>query len=338
MGRKKTLLLNTNPADLKKAGDIIRRGGLVVFPTETVYGLGANARNPRACAGIYAAKGRPGDNPLIVHLPDPFKIPTLASEISPDAALLIEAFMPGPLTIILPKKTNIPSQVTAGLPDVGIRIPSDPVARDFLRHAGVPVAAPSANLSGRPSPTSFEMAWEAMEGRADAVIRGGDSSVGLESTILRLSRGEVEILRSGKISQEDIARVLEKKPFLAEDSLDGPPPAPGMRYRHYQPQAELVLYTREDQLPEVDAPEERIGILALGPSTHIKDPMGVPLIRARDVDDYARRLYASFFVFDKLGCTRIYAFFPSPEGIGQAVRDRLLKAAGGRFAEPPSKT
>ena len=175
-----------------------------------------------------------------------------------------------------------------------------------------------------------------MEGRADAVIRGGDCTVGLESTILRLSGGRVEILRPGKIGEGEILRVMKKKPSFPEVSGDEPPPAPGMKYRHYSPRAEVLLYLREEEIPAAELRGKKIGVLALGPGAPGGLPADVPVARAASIDEYARRLYAEFFVFDKLGCERIYAVFPPPEGIGDAVRNRLLKAAGGRFLRPPA--
>ena len=229
---KKTLILEADPQGLAAAGRIIRRGGLVVFPTETVYGLGANALDPVACAEIFRAKGRPQDNPLIVHTSSLMGLARLARELPPLAAVLAEAFLPGPLTLILPKTEEIPAEVTAGLSTVALRVPSDPVAREFLCQGHVPVAAPSANLSGKPSPTTFEMACEAMEGRADAIIRGEPSRVGLESTIVRVCGDGIEILRPGGISEEAIREAVQTSPVRSV-SLEGPgspPPAPGIKY------------------------------------------------------------------------------------------------------------
>jgi L-threonylcarbamoyladenylate synthase len=341
MKNKKTLLLETNSRDLAAAAAIIRRGGLVVFPTETVYGLGANALDERACRGIFAAKGRPQDNPLIVHLADPFDIPSVAGDISPDAAALMEAFMPGPLTLILPKNDTVPPVVTADLPTIGVRVPKDPAAREFLKSASVPVAAPSANLSGEPSPTTFEMAWEAMNGRADAVIRGPDSSVGLESTIVRIGERGAEILRSGIISEKDIRKVLKNIPVYMQSFRDdhSPPPAPGMKYTHYKPRAELKLFSgRIDILPlgEITG-VEKIGILSLSGPSPEEDTLGEKLRHGmilrhmKSPEEYAKKLYAEFFILDRLGCGLILAEYPGPEGIGIAIQDRLMKASGGQF-------
>jgi len=327
--KKKTLVLQTDLEDLARAAAIIKAGGLVVFPTETVYGLGANALDAGACAGIFRAKGRPQDNPLIVHLASPHEIRSVAEVDSPEAAVLVERFLPGPLTLVLPKKPLIPDEVTAGLPTVGIRIPESETARNLIALAGVPVAAPSANISGRPSPTTFEMAWEAMNGRADAVIRGDDCDVGIESTIVRVEDGRIVVLRPGKTAEEDIREALRTVPVLssAEAKEGERPRAPGMKYVHYKPRAEVVLFTDPASAArEMERhPESKYGVLALRPI-----PAGAASVRLMaDLADYARRLYSEFFMFDRLGCDRILAELPAPGGIGHALRNRLMKASGG---------
>ncbi|MDR3201199.1 MAG: threonylcarbamoyl-AMP synthase [Spirochaetales bacterium] len=330
MKTKKTLILEADESGFAAAGDIIRRGGLVVFPTETVYGLGANALDAAACAGIFAAKGRPQDNPLIVHTADVFALARLTRDIPPRAAALIQAFMPGPLTLILPKTQDIPDAVTAGLPTVGLRVPSDAAAAGFLRHAGVPVAGPSANLSGRLSPTTFAMAREAMEGRADAIIRAEDSRVGLESTIARVSESGIEILRPGGVSEEAIRAVIQDCPVRGafSENPDDPPPAPGMKYTHYKPRAEVFLYKSGSRITEAGG--KKTGVITLtGKAASF--PRAFLVREAASPEDYARRLYADFFVFDSLGCEIILAEYPPEEGIGRAVANRLLKASGGRF-------
>ncbi|MDR1931740.1 MAG: threonylcarbamoyl-AMP synthase [Spirochaetales bacterium] len=343
MKTKETLILEADQSGFAAAGRIIRRGGLVVFPTETVYGLGANALDAGACAGIFAAKGRPQDNPLIVHTADVFALARLAGDVPPRAAALIQAFMPGPLTLILPKKPDIPDTVTAGLPTVGLRVPSDPAAAAFLRHAEVPVAAPSANLSGRPSPTSFAMARAAMEGRVDAIIRAEDSRVGLESTIVRVTESALEILRPGGISEEQLrlaAGGCEIRGSFSENS-GGPPPAPGMKYAHYKPKAETLLFRTAAQRRACEVycagAGKKLGVILLADSLNAEraaaDTKNVITRQMLSAQEYARRLYAEFFVFDRLGCDVILAQYPPVEGIGRAIANRLLKAADGRFAE-----
>ncbi|MDR1625976.1 MAG: threonylcarbamoyl-AMP synthase [Spirochaetia bacterium] len=331
METKKTLILEADAQGFSAAGEIIRRGGLVVFPTETVYGLGANALDAGACAKIFQAKGRPQDNPLIVHTAEVFGLARLAS-VTPRAAAIIKAFMPGPLSLVLPKNQDIPAAVTAGLPTVGLRVPSDPAAYRFLKAAGVPVAAPSANVSGKPSPTSFAMARAAMEGRADAIIRGGDSRIGLESTIVRITESGLEILRPGGVSEEDLRAVAKDCLVrgLASPLPGEAPPAPGMKYAHYKPRAEVLLFPTGTWNPKMIGCAGKTGVLTLGEKAA---PLsGHVLVREmKSVEEYARRLYAEFFVFDSLGCDRILAECPPEEGLGRAVANRLLKASGGRF-------
>jgi L-threonylcarbamoyladenylate synthase len=332
MKTKKTLILEADAQGFSAAGEIIRRGGLVVFPTETVYGLGANALDAAACAKIFQVKGRPQDNPLIVHTAEVFGLARLASVIEPRAAALIKAFMPGPLTLVLPKTRDIPGAVTAGLPTAGLRVPAGPAAYRFLKAAGVPVAAPSANVSGKPSPTNFAMARAAMEGRADAIIRGEDSSVGLESTIVRVTESGLEILRPGGVSEEDLRAVIRDCPVRGPaDPLSGePPPAPGMKYTHYKPQAEVLLFPNGTWNPKIAAIAGKTGILTIGEKA-ASFPAHVLVREMKSVEEYARRLYAEFFVFDSLGCERILAEYPPEEGLGRAVANRLLKASGGHF-------
>jgi L-threonylcarbamoyladenylate synthase len=342
METKKTLILPADEAGFAAAGEIIRRGGLVVFPTETVYGLGANALDAAACAKIFVAKGRPQDNPLIVHTADVLALARLAREVPPRAALLIKAFMPGPLTLILPKTEDIPPEVTSGLSTVGLRVPANLAAQRFLRAAGVPVAAPSANLSGRPSPTTFAMACAAMEGRADAIIHAEDARVGLESTIVRVSEHGLEILRPGGVSEEELASVVQDCPVHALCAKpEGPPPAPGMKYTHYKPKADVLLYRGPGELHAALGRRagKKTGVLALGAAAReaagrtengekTETAADILVREIADAAEYARRLYAEFFMFDALGCELILAEYPPENGIGRAVANRLLKASG----------
>ena len=321
---------------INKAAELIKAGELVAFPTETVYGLGADALNEDAVKKIFEAKGRPQDNPLIVHTQDIMSLARLALELPPLAAVLAEAFLPGPLTLILPKTGEIPAEVTAGLATVGLRVPSDPVAREFLCHAQVPVAAPSANLSGKPSPTTFEMACEAMEGRVDAIIRGEPSQVGLESTIVRVCGDGIEILRPGGITEEAIREVARNCPVRSvTHEEEGPPPAPGMKYTHYKPRANLILYHSKEERDEMLRrwQGKKTGILSLAETrgnaaANLHSQGNILLRELSGAEDYARRLYAEFFAFDCMGCELILAEYPPETGIGRAVANRLRKAAG----------
>ncbi|TVQ39626.1 MAG: threonylcarbamoyl-AMP synthase [Spirochaetaceae bacterium] len=344
-----------DPAHAWRAADILRAGGLVVFPTETVYGLGANAFDPRACSRIFAAKGRPTGNPLIVHLAGLDQLPLVAQRIEPAARLLLERFSPGPFTIIVPRSQRIPDVVTAGLCSVAVRIPSSPVARAILTHCGFPVAAPSANRSGRPSPTDFDSALEHMDGRVEAIVRGPDCEIGLESTVVRVESGRVRVLREGAVTREmlreaiaDLARLDAAAGNSAEsgsatvelcsgpeygalDAAEGPAEAPGTRYRHYRPEAALIAVERADLAVALD----RYGgcataLLALRPlqSGEVQH-RGCSLLFGFDsLDHYARELYRCLRACDQGGCETIIAELPPAAGMGRALRDRLLRAAG----------
>ena len=235
---------------LKKAGEIIREGGLVAFPTETVYGLGADALNPEASKKIYAAKGRPSDNPLIVHIAKPEDLEQVAKNISKKARMLASKFWPGPLTMIFEKADCVPKETTGGLDTVAVRLPLDKIARDFIETSNRYIAAPSANISGRPSPTAMEYVVEDMNGRIDMIIGGGDSVIGLESTIIDMTADTPMILRPGYITKEMIEECIGEtavdQTILSSESGVAPK-APGMKYRHYAPKAELIIVEGDSQ-------------------------------------------------------------------------------------------
>ncbi len=246
----KTELLSNSKDDIKRAASIIRSGGTVVFPTETVYGLGANALDGTAVSKIFKAKGRPGDNPLIVHIHNIAQADEVGADISKDAKKLMERFWPGPLTVIVKRKPCVPDQVTAGLDTVGIRMPSNETAAELLKEAGCPVAAPSANLSGKPSPTRFSHCVDDMNGRVDAIIDGGSCKVGVESTVIDMS-GEPVIYRPGDITAAQIEEVLGKKVKVAAEAGADKPKSPGLKYKHYSPEAQvIVLHGTVDEAAE----------------------------------------------------------------------------------------
>ena len=233
-----------DPAALREAGDIIKAGGLVAFPTETVYGLGGDALNPESSRKIYAAKGRPSDNPLIVHIADMAALKAIVKEIPESAERLAEAFWPGPLTMILTKSDLVPCETTGGLDTVAVRMPVHKVAREFIRAAGGYVAAPSANRSGRPSPTEAKYVAEDMDGRIEMIIDGGDVEIGLESTIVDLTVPQPMILRPGYITKEmleDVLTCVEEDCTMMRDDSGQAPKAPGMKYRHYAPKGDLTI-------------------------------------------------------------------------------------------------
>ena len=238
---------DSNSWDMTEAIEIIRKGGLVAFPTETVYGLGGDAKNPEASKKIYEAKGRPSDNPLIVHIHDFRELEEIAMEVPEDARVLNQAFWPGPLTMIVKKNDVIPLTTTGGLDTVAVRMPSHPIARAFLTESNVMIAAPSANTSGRPSPTVADHVWEDLNGKIDCLIDGGSSDIGLESTIVDLSEGIPTILRPGFINKEMLEKALGKEVRIDPGILDQNagknirPKAPGMRYKHYAPKARVVI-------------------------------------------------------------------------------------------------
>lgn len=321
---------------VEQAGKILREGGLVAFPTETVYGLGANALLPDAAAQIYQAKGRPSDNPLIVHVTEFSEVFSVAREVPPEAELLFRTFSPGPMTVILKKRPEIPDQVTAGLDTVAIRIPSHPAARAVIAASGVPIAAPSANRSGKPSPTCAEDVAEDMEGRIDAIIYGGSSSVGVESTIIDLSGEIPTILRPGGITPKDFLTVLPKVQldrhvFHAVEGSERPK-CPGMKYRHYAPEAEVIVYEGAPERLELAIREEL--------SKNPKKPVAVLCMNWHDYDadlvikvgtdnrDYAKNLFHALRKCDREGMKLILAEFTEDDGYGLAVQNRLYKSAG----------
>lgn len=322
---------------LNEAGKIIRDGGLVAFPTETVYGLGASAFDARAVKKIYAAKGRPSDNPLIVHISDKAQIPELAREISPMAQRLIDSFMPGPFTIILKKKDCIPDAVTAGLDTVGIRFPKNELAADFIAAAGVPIAAPSANLSGKPSPTKAIHVINDMTGRIEGIIDGGVCDVGVESTIVDASGDVPVLLRPGGVTLDMlravVAETVADEHILSSVSENEQPKCPGMKYRHYAPNAEVVVVEGNKDSVQKKIRElldensgKSAGVLTMFDSAYDN---AVILSAGRDNKTYARKLFAALRSFDELGVELVFAEFSDDNnGYGLAVKNRLYKAAG----------
>lgn len=313
---------------IKEAATLLKKGGLVVFPTETVYGLGASAFNPVACARIFSAKGRASDNPLIVHIASREQLFDVVSEVSAQAGLLIEAFWPGPLSLILPKKAELPDIVTAGLPTVGVRWPRDPVAAEFLKECGVPVAAPSANVSGLPSPTTIEMAKSAMLGRVDGILQGQEAEVGLESTIVGFPGGHPKIYRPGSVTAEQIAEVLQvsAESLILPIQTEGRPISPGMRYAHYKPEAEVRLFSDASELENWGTDDQKVGVMAVG--TRFSVPEAWEGRFFTDWPEYAKKLYSTFYELDQRGCTLILCQLPQDEGLGRALRNRLGKASG----------
>lgn len=323
-----------------RAAEILRDGGTVAFPTETVYGLGANALDPAAVAKIFAAKDRPGWDPVIAHVSERGMVDSIA-EVSPEAERLMEAFWPGPLTLLLPRKQSVPDSVTAGRPLVGVRMPAHPIALELIRRAGVPVAAPSANRFGRTSPTSSAHVLEDLDGRIDAVLDGGPTSVGVESTVIGPSENGSGwmIYRPGGVSKEALERVLGvgKVAVFCPAELQGTPeslPSPGVGIRHYAPRARLVLVAADSAPKAVVEEVERLRTLGAAVGVMLPDGWsagGAEFVfdwgRWEDADELARRLFAGLRWLDEAGAAVIVCPVPEVGGIGEAIRDRLRKAA-----------
>ena len=337
---------NVDEALLIAPGKVLREGGLVAFPTETVYGLGGDAKNASASEKIYAAKGRPSDNPLIVHIAEFSELEEIVEEVPDSARALADAFWPGPLTMILQKNEVIPYETTGGLDTVAVRMPSHPVARAFIKASGCMVAAPSANISGRPSPTTADHVWEDLNGRIDYVIDGGAVEIGLESTIIDLTEDIPLVLRPGYITPEEIAEVIgtvKMDPGLSGEDVTVRPKAPGMRYRHYAPKGNLMIVTgdTDNVIKEINSRAEcaiadgkSVGIIATEETGALYKKGKVLVIGDRnDEDAIAHNLYGILREFDELGMEEIYSESLATPRIGQAIMNRLLKAAGHQIIE-----
>lgn len=324
-----------NNKDIEHAAEIIKSGGLVVFPTETVYGLGGDGTDKNAATKIYAAKGRPSDNPLIIHIAHPEDAEKYAIT-NEYYYKLADAFMPGPLTVILPKKDIIPCEVTGGLNTVAVRCPSHPVAHALIKATGRPIAAPSANISGRPSPTSAEYVIEDLDGRVNMIIDGGECDIGLESTIVMLNKGEAVLLRPGAITYDALCCVCESvklsEAAAGKTAENERPIAPGMQYRHYAPKSDFVLVNSTAQ-NFVEFVKEKINsencavICSPDEAKAIGSNNIVLTGSENDLSTQARRLFSALREADALGCDIIYARCPGTDGIGLALYNRMIRAA-----------
>ena len=330
------LLDEKNEQDIKEAGKILRRGGLVAIPTETVYGLAGNALDPTVSAQIYKVKGRPSDNPLIVHIADIKELPALVEEIPEAAKKLADAFWPGPLTIIMKKSPLVPMQTTGGLDTVAVRMPSDPTARAIINAAGVPLAAPSANLSGLPSPTSFPHVCDDLMGRVDGIVNGGDCEVGVESTVITVVTEVPRVLRPGGISVEQLRRVLGRvdvdRAVLEKPAENARVASPGMKYKHYAPKAQVIL-VNGDSAAYAAFVNSQPGCYAL---CYEEDRVTVPKVpygKATDDLSQARELFDALRRLDELGAKKVYARMPRKTGVGMAVYNRLIRAAAFRILD-----
>lgn len=333
---------NINLTDLELCADILKGGGTVSFPTETVYGLGANALDPEAIKKIFIAKGRPSDNPLIVHVSKIEDIYPLVKDISELAQIAMEAFWPGPLTILFQKSDLVPSEITAGLSTVAIRIPSHPIARRLIEMAGVPVAAPSANISGKPSPTIAEHVIEDLMGKVDAIISGGNCEVGLESTVLDLTGVEPMILRPGGITREKLEEVLKQRvledPALKSNLPDLTPKSPGMKYTHYSPNAAVVIVQGEkkaviDKIRELNMDNinlgKTVGIICTDESYALYDNAIIKSMgSSNNLNAVAANIFKILREFDDTDVEIILTEAVEEVEVGRAIMNRLLKASG----------
>lgn len=325
-----------SPAQAGEAASILKAGGLVAFPTETVYGLGANGLDPEAVAAIFAAKGRPQDNPLILHIPTAQHLERYCVDIPDTAYALAERFWPGPLTMILKRRGNVPNVVTAGLDTVGMRCPNHPVAREILELCQLPVAAPSANTSGKPSPTTAQATWEDMAGRIHAIVDGGPCAVGVESTILDLTATPPRLLRPGGVTLEELREILGEvavdEAVVRLMSTNEQPRAPGMKYRHYAPKAPVTVVRGEPQATARYIKEHlRPGVGVICFDDYVNLFPGCPLRSLgpqADQHEQARRLFEALRWFDHQAVTAILAQSPQDGGLGLAITNRLNKAAG----------
>ena len=333
-----TKLFQPTEKEIREAGAILAGGGLIAFPTETVYGLGADAFNPAAVRKVFEAKGRPADNPLIVHIADKSQIYELAEEVPESAKRLMVEFCPGPLTVILKRRDCIPDEVTAGLDTVAVRIPAHPVARALILAAGVPIAAPSANRSGRPSPTTAKYVAEDLQGRIDGIIDGGACSVGVESTVVDLSGDVPVLLRPGGITLEQLRAVLGEVRGGTAPKGGDVPKSPGMKYKHYAPNAAVTILSGSvdavKNYVQAQAQQHRVGILVFDEfAGQFPQAVEISLGGMTHPEQAANRLFQALREMDERGAEHIYAPEIPQDGLWLAVRNRLYKAAGGHVVK-----
>lgn len=332
---------------IQTAAKILQEGGLVAFPTETVYGLGGNGLDGAACEKIYLAKGRPSDNPLILHISEFEELNAIVREISPAAKKLMDAFWPGPLTMVFPKADIVPAKATGGLDTVAVRFPNHPVARAIIKATGLPIAAPSANSSGKPSPTRASHVEYDLNGKIDMIVDGGAAEWGLESTIVDVSGDVPMILRPGAVTkemmEEVVGRVEIDPAILTKPAADLKPKAPGMKYTHYSPKAEVVLVKGERQavadeinrLAALDRSNgKKTGVMA---TEETKDLYHADIILSlgsrKRPEEIGANLFKLLRKFDFLGAEKVYSEVFSEEGEGMAIMNRLNKAAGYQMIE-----
>ncbi len=327
------LTLGGDLTRLKKAGDILRNGGLVAFPTETVYGIGGNGLSSATVRKIFAAKGRPSDNPLILHIAK-YEEAEQIGYMNETAEKIAKNFWSGPVTVIVKKKEIVPNEVSAGLDTVAIRMPSSPVAAKLIEYAGVPIAAPSANISGRPSTTCFKDVFEDLNGKVDMIIDGGSCNIGIESTVIDTTSPVPVVLRPGGITHEQLERVLgrvEVEKHKKEGSADYKPKSPGMKYKHYAPAAKVIVY-EEDAFAKISAHLSenkkqgiKTGVFCRNTSQYSCDNI---INWGKNADEMAAVLFSALREFDRMGVAEILCEMPEKEGMGLGVRNRIYKSSG----------
>ncbi len=321
---KKNDITTRLTSSVRVAAEFLRAGGVVAFPTETVYGLGADAMNARAVKAIFRAKGRPPDNPLIVHLADLALVGRVARRLPASAEKLMAAFFPGPLTVIVPKHASLPLEVTAGLDTVGIRHPAHPIASAFLAACATPVAAPSANRSGRPSPTTWSAVFEEMDGRIPCILKGGAARVGLESTVVDCTTTRPMVLRQGGVAFELLREVVPSiRQLSVTEKPNQPVRSPGMKYRHYAPKPRVVLVDTAGDIPTHRG--VRWGYIGHSTEGIRSKPDRACLVP--EVQTYAQMLFRFFRVCERAGVQVIYCQKVPEHGLGRALMDRLRRAA-----------
>ena len=330
-----TELIKINSIDdeaLKRAGQCIKDGGLVAFPTETVYGLGGDGLNEVAAKNIYLAKGRPSDNPLILHINDQKMLSRIVSEVTPMAKKIMTAFCPGPITIILPKSDIVPKAVTGGLDTIAVRMPDNDIARALIKYADTPIAAPSANISGRPSPTTAQAVYKDLQSRIDMVLDGGACQFGVESTIVDCTEDVPIILRPGAITKEMLEEIFSVvKIDKAIVGANVVPKAPGMKYKHYSPNAHVIIvkgdFDKFASLVAEPRSERTCAVCFDGEEDKISVP-AYPYGHADSPEEQARELFDVLRHVDDEKMELAFVRFPSLDGVGMAVYNRLLRAAG----------
>jgi len=334
--RRETHIVTIDPSSpetgaISRAAEVIQKGGLVAFPTETVYGLGANALSSRAVKGIFNAKGRPIDNPIIVHVVELEQVKIVAGSVTAEAIAIMERFWPGPLTLVLKRSARVPQNVTAGLETVAVRMPRNNVALALIRASGVPIAAPSANVSGRPSGTTGKHVFDDLEGKIDLVLDAGPVEIGVESTVLDMSAVPPAILRPGAVTKEELKPVVGEIVVGHNDALLKR--SPGTRHRHYSPRARVTLVEESDGdsvgrlIDERLRSGRRLGVMTCYPGLYRGSEGVVLKAMPRDLDEYASRMFAVIRELDGLGIDEIVVGEVPEGGIGTAIMDRLRRAS-----------